>query len=185
MRYLLASILFLLPLVQKGQTKVEARVDNGDTILIVNKPEVRVYAKMGEPGKKRREAYRELVHDVKEALPYAKLFASKMREIESNLEKYDSKSARKSYLKKTERQLKKDLKSELKDLTYDQGRILIKLINRETGKTSYDLIKKYKSGFNALMWQSFATVFGMNLRNQYDPQEEEAIEKILHALGHE
>jgi len=185
MRYLLAFMFLLLPLVQKSQSKVAARIENGDTILIVNKPEVRVHAKMGEAGKKRREAYRELVYDVKEALPYAKLFASKMQEIERNLENLETKSAKKSYLKKTEGKLKQQLKSDLKDLTYDQGRILIKLINRETGKTSYDLIKKYKSGFNAVMWQSFAAVFGMNLRNQYNPREEEAIEKILHALGHE
>lgn len=179
------GIMGLMPLNGNAQNIYKAEVIGNDTVPVIDLQLVRIVDQIGAEGKKKREKYRELVYNVRETLPYAKLFASKMEEIDSTLKTFGKKRKRKKYLKREERKLKEDLESELKDLTYDQGRILIKLINRETGKTSYELIKRYKSGFSAFTWQSFARVFSMDLKKGYDKDEEEAIEKILKALGEE
>jgi len=179
----LFGLLLLLSLNQvEGQKLVEARIVGTDTMPYFKLPVIRIMDQIGETGKVCRQRYHELIYDVKEVYPYAKFFARKMRELDSTLRTIDDKQRRKAFLASEEKKLKADLKAELKDLTYDQGHILIKLIDRETGKTSYELIKRYKSGFNALMWQSAATVFGMDLKNEYDKDQEEAIEKILDAL---
>lgn len=167
----------------KAQNIYRAEVIGNDTVPVIDLQAIRIMDKIGEKGREKRKKYHKLIYNVREVLPYAKLFASKMETIDSTLETFDSKRKRKKYLKREEKKLKDDLEAELKDLTYSQGRILIKLINRETGKTSYELIKRYKSGFSAFTWQSFARVFSMDLKAGYNKEEEEAIEKILEALG--
>jgi len=76
--------------------------------------------------------------------------------------------------------LKRQFESDLKNLSISQGRILIKLIDRETGNTSYELVKDLRGGFQAFMWQSLARLFGSNLKDQYDAQnEDQLIESII------
>lgn len=179
----LIGIFGLAPLEGKAQNYYKAEVIGNDTVPVIDLQMVRIMDKIGEKGQKKRDKYKELVYDVREALPYANLFASKMKEIDSTLKTFDDQEKREQYLEREEKKLKDDLEAELKDLTYDQGRILIKLINRKTGKTSYELIKRYKSGFSAFTWQSFARVFSMDLKQGYDKDEEEALEKILKAFG--
>ena len=179
---LLVVILVLAFVSAKGQKQVEARVIDNDTIPYFKLPVVRIMDKIGEKGEARRQRYHELIYDVKAVYPYARFFAQKMRELDSTLKTIADDDERKAFLEQEEKKLRQDLTEELKDLTYDQGHILIKLINRETGKTSFELIKRYKNGFNAMMWQSAAAVFGMNLKDEYDKDKEEAIEKILDAL---
>ncbi len=161
---------------------VEGKVVGNDTIPYFRLPMVEIMDKIGKTGKVRRKQYHKLVRDVRKVYPYAKFFANKMKELDSTLKTFDKESKRERYLERQEKKLKKDLTAELRNLTYDQGHILIKLINRETGKTSYELIKRYKTGWNAMMWQSAANVFGMSLKDEYDKDKEEAIEKILDAL---
>jgi hypothetical protein len=98
--------------------------------------------------------------------------------------KIPSKEAQKSYYEKAEAQLKADFEGQLKRLSYSQGKLLIKLIDRETGKTPYKLIKKYKNSYSAMFWQSFATIFGMNLNKDYDVADETEIEFIIKWLGY-
>lgn len=179
---LLVVILVLAFVSAKGQKQVEARVIDNDTIPYFKLPVVRIMDKIGEKGEARRQKYHELIYDVKAVYPYARFFAQKMRELDSTLKTIADDDERKAFLEQEEKKLRQDLTEELKDLTYDQGHILIKLINRETGKTSFELIKRYKNGFNAMMWQSAAAVFGMNLKDEYDKDKEKAIEKILDAL---
>lgn len=186
MRYILSILIGLLVLINTtncySQQRVEAKVVDNDTIPYFTLPIVSIMDEIGKTGKVRRDRYHELIYDVKEVYPFAKFFASKMHELDSALKAIDGSSEKKAFLKKEEKKLKAKLKTKLKDLTYDQGHILIKLINRETGKTSYDLIKRYKSGLKAMFWQSAASVFGMNLKEEYDKDKEEAIERILDAL---
>lgn len=182
------GIIFLVvfPLLQPVKAQdfklMEASVEGNDTIPMATLKAVEISGNMGEKGKTKRALYAELIRDVKVTLPYARFFAKKMHKLDSTLKTFEDKSKRKAYLEKEEEKLKADLKSELKDLTYDQGRVLIKLISRETDKTTYDLIKRYKSGLKATMWQTAARVFSMNLKSSYDKQEEEALERILKAL---
>jgi hypothetical protein len=161
---------------------LELYTDGKDTMPMVSLKAVEINEQMGEQGKATRARFTEMIHDVREALPYARFFARKMRRLDSTLNTIESREARNAFLKKEEKKLKGELKSELKDLDYDQGRILIKLISRETDRTTYELIKRYKSGLKATMWQTAAKVFSMDLKETYDKQEEEALERILKAI---
>lgn len=161
---------------------LELYTDGKDTMPMVSLKAVEINEQMGEQGKATRARFTEMIHDVREALPYARFFARKMRRLDSTLSTIDDRKERNAFLKKEEKKLKGELKSELKDLDYDQGRILIKLISRETDRTTYELIKRYKSGLKATMWQTAAKVFSMDLKRTYDKQEEEALERILEAI---
>lgn len=161
---------------------LELYTDGKDTMPMVSLKAVEINEQMGEQGKATRARFTEMIHDVREALPYARFFARKMRRLDSTLSTIDDRKERNTFLKKEEKKLKGELKSELKDLDYDQGRILIKLISRETDRTTYELIKRYKSGLKATMWQTAAKVFSMDLKRTYDKQEEETLERILEAI---
>lgn len=185
MKKILTYSLFLfLPFTGSPQQVVPAQIEGNDTIPVICLNEVKVVDRMGAEAREKYREYRRLVYNVKKAIPYARKFKRYMNEINRNLKNIDNRWARKRYLKKKEAELKAQFEKDLKDLTYTQGRILIKLINRETGKTSYELIKQYKSGWSAMWWNTFAHVFGMNLKNDYNPQKEREIETVLRALGY-
>lgn len=187
MRYctgIIYALMLALSINAKAQEPelLELYTDGKDTMPMVSLKAVEINEQMGEQGKATRARFTEMIHDVREALPYARFFARKMRRLDSTLNTIESREARNAFLKKEEKKLKGELKSELKDLDYDQGRILIKLISRETDRTTYELIKRYKSGLKATMWQTAAKVFSMDLKESYDKQEEEALERILKAI---
>ncbi len=187
MRYctgIIYALMLALSINAKAQEPelLELYTDGKDTMPMVSLKAVEINEQMGEQGKATRARFTEMIHDVREALPYARFFARKMRRLDSTLNTIESREARNAFLKKEEKKLKGELKSELKDLDYDQGRILIKLISRETDRTTYELIKRYKSGLKATMWQTAAKVFSMDLKETYDKQEEEALERILKAI---
>ena len=187
MRYctgIIYALMLALSINAKAQEPelLELYTDGKDTMPMVSLKAVEINEQMGEQGKATRARFTEMIHDVREALPYARFFARKMRRLDSTLNTIESREARNAFLKKEEKKLKGELKSELKDLDYDQGRILIKLISRETDRTTYELIKRYKSGLKATMWQTAAKVFSMDLKESYDRQEEEALERILKAI---
>lgn len=170
------------PLLGQELKLYRAYIEGNDTIPMVSLDAVEITGRMGEKGKQRRARFTEMIHDVREALPYARFFARKMKRLDSTLQTMDDESKRKAFLQKEEQRLKSELKTQLKDLTYDQGRILIKLISRETDRTTYELIKRYKSGLKATMWQTAARVFSMDLKKSYNKKDEEALERILLAI---
>ncbi|MGQ9848142.1 MAG: DUF4294 domain-containing protein, partial [Bacteroidales bacterium] len=99
---------------------------------------------------------------------------------EIELKKIPTEEGRKEYLKIAEKKLRADFEDEIKNLTMSEGRLLIKLINRETGKTSYELIKQLKGSFNAFLYQQIARLFGENLKEEYDAKgEDKYIEEIV------
>jgi hypothetical protein len=129
--------------------------------------------------------YQKLVRDVKKALPYAKMAGFRFQLMEQNLELLSSEREKKEYLKRTEEAIKDQFMDDLTNLTVSQGKILIKLIHRETGKDTYTLLKEYRGGFTALYWQGMAKVFSADLKNEYNPVEDWQIEQIIHDLGFE
>lgn len=131
------------------------------------------------------EAYKKylwLVRNVKKILPYAKLTAFKLQMIEDNLNQLKTKRAKEKYLKQHEKALKKDFEEQLKNLSVNQGLLLMKLIHRETGQTTYQILRKYKGSVNAFMWQSFARFYGSDTKETYDPVEDYQIEHIIRSL---
>src|SRR5262245_35259062 len=107
--------------------------------------------------------------------PYARLLAVKLNEINTHLATIQTKKERKKYMKQAEEQLKKDFEKDLKNFSESQGRVFTKLIDRETGHSSYDLIKDLRGSVKAFFWQNFALVFGQKLKARYDPNGEDAV----------
>ncbi|MFV0553658.1 MAG: DUF4294 domain-containing protein [Mangrovibacterium sp.] len=127
--------------------------------------------------------YWRLVSRVKKTYPYAKLAAELMEEYS---QKYDlsqvKDSERKKYIKQMEKELMNTYGDELRRMSISDGRILIKLIDRETQSTSYELIKELRGGTSAFFWQGVAKIFGNDLKSEFDPDEnfeDEHIDQIL------
>ncbi len=150
--------------------KVWAEVINGDTVPSIRLPDIWVYADYPYKNKKQYEAWNRTKYNVKKVYPYAILAAAKLKEYNRILEKMPNEATRKAYMKTVEKELKAEFEEPLKDLTMTQGRILLKLIDRETGNTSYELVKDLRGGFQAFMWQSVARIFGSNMKSEYDPK---------------
>lgn len=132
-----------------------------------------------------QKKYQILVYNVKKVLPYAKMAGFRFQMMEQNLQTLPTEKARKEYLKRTEKTIKKQFMDDLISLSRSQGRILIKLIYRETGKTTYDLLQEYRGDLTAIYWQGLAKVFDANLKVEYDPVEDWQIEQIIKELGFE
>jgi Domain of unknown function (DUF4294) len=112
--------------------------------------------------------------------PYARRAGMIMNEINTQLAGMTDKEKRKHYIKSREKDLKKEFADPLSDLSVYQGRVLMKLINRQTGNNCYDIIKEYKGGFTARFWQTIAHVFGSSLKQPYNAQgSEKEIELIV------
>ncbi len=153
--------------------KVWAEVINGDTVPSIRLSDIWVYADYPYKNKKQYEAWNRTKYNVKKVYPYAILAAAKLNEYNRILEKMPNESTRKAYMKTVEKELKAEFEEPLKNLTMTQGRILLKLIDRETGNTSYELVKDLRGGFQAFMWQSVARLFGSNMKSEYDPNGED------------
>jgi hypothetical protein len=159
---------------------LESRIINGDTIPHIVLSEVKVVPKWKFRNKHERKKYSKFVRNIKVTLPYARLAAHKLEIINARLAEIDNEKERKQYLKVAEKELFNEFEKPLRKLTFSQGRMLIKLIDRETGDTSYDLIKEYKGGFSAFFWQSLARLFGSNLKAEYDAdRDDRMIEHII------
>jgi Domain of unknown function (DUF4294) len=153
--------------------KVWAEVINGDTVPSIRLNDIWIYADYPYKNKKQYEAWNRTKYNVKKVYPYAILAAAKLKEYNRILEKMPNEATRKAYMKTVEKELKAEFEEPLKDLSMTQGRILLKLIDRETGNTSYDLVKDLRGGFQAFMWQSVARIFGSNMKSEYDPNGED------------
>jgi Domain of unknown function (DUF4294) len=143
-------------------------IEDGDTLPLIALETVTVQAEMKFATKREKEAWDRLKYNVKKAYPYAIIAAARLHAYENELKSMQDESARKAYMKEAEKQLKHEFEGQLKKLTVKQGRILIKLIDRETGKTSYDLVRQLRGNFSAWMWQNLALLFDSDLKSEYD-----------------
>ncbi len=159
---------------------VQALVENGDTSIHVTLKSITVIPPYQFNSKKEEKRYSRLVLYVKKVYPYSKIVSEQVNEIHSHLAEYDTKKEKSEYIKKKEDELKLQFEGQLRKLTYTQGRILIKLIDRETGVTTFDLVKELKGSLNAFFWQSVARLFGSNLKLEYDAAgDDKMIEDIV------
>ncbi len=163
---------------------MKAKVRNGDTIVLAYLHPVYI-TENWSPRKKRRyiKKYNKLVRDVKKAYPYAKLAGDKLKYYDAELKAIEGKKERKKFLDKVEVELREEYEGDLKKLTITQGIILIKLVDRETGDTSYELVKQFRGSFSAFFWQQLARLFGHNLKLRYDPMGEDyLIEEVVQLI---
>jgi hypothetical protein len=141
---------------------------------------VSIYPPLEFESKREKRKYDRLHRYVVKVYPYAEVAGEMLQYYDDTLQSFKTEYAKKRYLKKVEEQLKEEFGGELKKLTIMQGIILVKLIDRQTGNTSYDLIKQLRGSFSAFLWQSLARLFGSNLKLEYDPDGEDyLIEDIV------
>ena len=160
-------------------------VNDGDTVLVSDIREVVVFPGHDFKTKWEWRRYRRLVKNVKKVYPYSKLAKKKYDEVTANLQTMDKEKDQKKYLKQVEQELKDEFEEDLKKLTISQGRILLKLIDREIGETSYDLLKEFRGAFTAFFWQTLARLFGNNLKTGFDAEgEDKLINEIVVLIDH-
>lgn len=152
-----------------------ATLEGNDTIAVVSLRTVTVFPEYKFKNKKEQEQYTKLVRDVKRTLPYAKMVYNILIETYEYMETLPDDKARQKHLEKMEKELFKEYKPELKKLTYAQGKLLIKLVDRECNQSSYNLLKAYLGSFRAGFWNLFAGMFGASLKSQYDPKGKDAM----------
>lgn len=157
---------------------VKGVVVNGDTLPVVNLNTVVIEAEMSFATRRRREQWDAIRFNVRKVYPYAILASAKLREFENTLSGMSDEDKRDEYMEYAEAQLQKEFGNELKNLSVKQGKILIKLIDRQTGNTSYDLVKKLRGRFSAFMWQGMARLFGSNLKSEYDADGEDKLIEV-------
>lgn len=149
--------------------KVAAVILDGDTVPYIGLPEVRIYGHSKFANRRSEHRYDRLVRNVKKVYPYAKLAGIKFDEYNTLLLKVKNDKEKKRLMKQVESELKVQFGPELENLTFSQGKILLKLIDRETGNCSYEIVDEFRGWFSAFFWQSLARVFGYNLKERYDP----------------
>lgn len=163
---------------------VQALVIGGDTILVSTIPELNIYP-MVFANRWEHWKYKRLIRNVKVAYPYAKMAGNKLRDLDLRLASMRNERQKRQFIDKTEKDLRNEFEDQLKKLTISQGKILIKLVYRETGNTTYQVVQDVKGNFSAGFWQAVARVFGSNLKTPYNPEtdeEDKVIEYIIQLM---
>jgi hypothetical protein len=163
------------PMVKVGKALVE-----GDSIQYVEMNNIYVYPTTTFKNEKQRQQYDRLVHNVKKVLPIAKECRAIIRETYEYLQTLPDKKARDAHLKLVEADIKRTYTPRMKKLTYSQGKLLIKLVDRECRTTSYGLIQAILGPVKAGFYQAFAWLYGASLKKHYEPEgDDRAVERIV------
>jgi len=156
---------------------------NGVKLPEVEIKEVTVHGRPSRAQKREFREYEKLVNNIKKVYPYALIVRVKLGEINEELKNIPDERERKKFLRDVEKDVFKEYQDDIENMTISQGRLLIKLIDRETQNTSYTLIRDYRGKFSAAFWQGIARIFGTNLKEEYDPYGEDAlIEAIINEI---
>ena len=159
---------------------VPACIYEGDTIASLRMPTLYVFKPLVFKNKKKQEAYNRLVRNVKKTLPIAKEVNRAIIETYEYLQTLPDEKAREKHLSLVEKGVKEQYTPRLKKLTFTQGKLLIKLIDRESNSSSYELVKAFLGPFKAGFYQAFAAIFGASLKKEYHPEDEDAlIERVV------
>ena len=168
--------------VNRGST-VAAHIIAGDTILVIELAPVDVLAPRQFDSRREERRYGRTVRNVKAAYPYARLAGNMFREYSEILLEIDNDRDRRRFTEAVEKQIRAQFEEDLKKLTFSQGLILIKLIDRETQHTSYEILREFRGAFSAVFWQSIGRIFGFNLKTEYDPYgDDKIIEEIVQLI---
>ncbi len=182
--YVIAAILICRAMTAFSQDTLRVvppvKIVGSDTLTIIDVAPIVIFPPTVIRTKKELVRYDRLVYNIKKVYPYAKLAGAKLREFEKALDTIPSEKGKRLFIKKAQRDLEAQFGDEIKGLTFSQGKILLKLVYRETGNSTYDLVKELRGGFTAFIFQTLATIFGYNLKAGYDPGgTDQAIEQIV------
>lgn len=153
----------------------------GDTVLMTVYKDFHVFKPLKFKNKKEEEFYWRTVRDVRRTLPYAKLASEALAETYEYIMTIPDKKEREKHLKNLEKDIFNQYKPILKGFTRTQGKVMLKLINRETSQSSYNIVKAFLGSFRAGFWQTFGRFFGLNMKVAYEPdknKEDAIIERI-------
>ena len=155
--------------------------ETGDTLMMLVFNNITIYPRERFRNKKEEEFYWKTVRDVKRTLPYAKLISATLLETYEYIDTYKSQKEKQAYLQQFEKEIFRQYKPVMKKMTKGQGKMLIKLINRETNQNSYSIVKAFLGTFRAGFWQTFGRFFGVSLKQGYHPnknKDDAMIERI-------
>ena len=159
---------------------VPACIYEGDTIASLRMPTLYCFKPLKFKNKRQRQQYTRLVRNVKKTLPIAKEINRAIIETYEFLQTLPDEKSRQKHLQAVEKSVKEQYTPRMKKLTFSQGKLLIKLINRETDSSSYELVKAFLGPFKAGFYQAFAAIFGASLKKEYHPEGEDAmVEQIV------
>ena len=159
---------------------VPACIYEGDTIASLRMPTLYCFKPLKFKNKRQRQQYTRLVRNVKKTLPIAKEVNRAIIETYEFLQTLPNEKSRQKHLQAVEKSVKEQYTPRMKKLTFSQGKLLIKLINRETDSSSYELVKAFLGPFKAGFYQAFAAIFGASLKKEYHPEGEDAmVEQIV------
>ncbi len=197
-KYIISILIFLLlsPFAAKAEEENEMALDvpvlriscyesyyyaviDGDTVKVINIRPITVYPPKKFKNKKEEKFYWKTVRDVKRTLPYAKLIYNILIETYQYMETLPDDESRQKHLEKMEKEIFEEYKPILKKLTFSQGKMLIKLVNRECNQSSYEIIRAFLGSFRAGFWQAFGSIFGVTLKSEWDPKgKDKDVERI-------
>jgi hypothetical protein len=159
---------------------------NGETLPEVDIKEVTIIGHSRETTGRSTLQFRKydrLVYNLKRVFPYALIVREKLEVVNKDLSSLEDDKERRRYIKNVEKEVFGTYEDDIRQLSITQGRLLLKLIDRETQNTSYDLIKQYRGGLSAAFWQGIARIFGTNLKDEYDPYGDDlVIEYIIQEI---
>lgn len=192
MKQIIITLLLLIPCFTFGQnedifSKDSSYLYNGYIIfesdtVVIELEEVQLLKKLKFENNTDRRYYYWFRKKVLKAYPYAKLAAERLEVLNQRLEQIESKQKQKKYIKRVQKYMESEFTDQLKKLTRTEGRVLIKLIHRQTGITTFDLIKEVRSGWKAFWYNGTAKLFKLSLKSEYDPEhidEDFLIEDII------
>ena len=154
---------------------VPVTIHNGDTIPYVQLPTVYVFKPLNFKNDQERQAYYRLVRNVKKVYPISLEINKAILETYEYLQTLPNEKARQRHIKAVEKGLKEQYTPRMKQLTFAQGKLLIKLVDRQCNQSSYELVRAFMGPFKAGFYQTFAAVFGASLKKEYDPQGEDKL----------
>lgn len=188
-RFAFVFILFILfSFVANAQQKQETYIDMaaiyyGDTIAVMNLKPVYVFAPLKFKNEKQRQEYSKLVRDVRIAYPYSKMITAAIVETYEYMQSMPTDKERDKYMNDVQKYMMDEYKPKMKKMTKNQGKILIKLVDRQCNTSSYNIVKALVGSFKAGVYNAFASLFGNSLKTEYDPDgKDAAIEAIVTQL---
>lgn len=166
---------------EKAQKETVSKNDVGiDSMLHFSFPPIEIRAEYIYKNKQQERKYYQLYEDVKRTYPLSQIVSSEVKLVNAELDSiYQTKNQRKAYLKWYQKHTYNTYIDTLKSLNVRQIKLFVKLIKRETGSSPFDLIKKYRGGMDAFLWQLSANALLVNLKSEYDPIEDAMIEDII------
>lgn len=174
----------VFPKMGKSDTiRVASTNVDGEMVPWMQLNDVSIYALRIWKSPAEQQAYNRLRYNVLKVMPYALFAKRRYEQLEQDIARTPEKKEQKKLVKQCDNEIKDMFNREIKDLTITQGQILTKLIDREVGRTTYDIVKQTKGGFAAFSYQIVARVVGHNLKSTYDPNQDRDIESIIRTSG--